>query len=216
MKAKKILFERNFRIILNFVDFEIEKGMTLIVGPNASGKSTLLKVLAGVYKPKSGSIFLDYREITHLPPSERLKLGIVLAPERMRIALNLTVDENLSFSRKERAYELFPELEKIKNRKGRELSGGERQMVVLARALATEGKYFLLDEPFQGLHEIYKQRIIEILQELSKKAAIAVATHDEIEELLEIANEVYILVSGEVKFSGKKADGEKIVREMFL
>ena len=215
LEAKKILLRRNSRIILNHIDFSLEKGLTLIVGPNASGKSSLLKVLAGVYIPDEGGVFLNGSEITKLPPSERFKLGIVLAPERMKISLNLTVEENLSFSNIEKAYELFPELKKLRKRKGRDLSGGERQMVVLARALSTNGKYFLLDEPFQGLHHDLRHRILEILKEISNKA-IAIASHDEIEELSRIANCVCVLVGGEVKFFGSREEGHKIISKMFL
>lgn len=214
LEATKILLERNSRKILDFVDFKLEKGVTLILGPNASGKSSLLKVLAGVYKPKSGRIFIDGRDVTNLPPSGRFKLGLVLAPERMKVALNLSVEENLRFANPEKAYEIFPELEKLRKRKGRDLSGGERQMLVLARALSTEAKYLLLDEPFQGLHAEIRKRVIKEIK--GSNRGIAVVTHDEVEEVLGIANSVYVLIGGRVEFSGSIEEGEKIIRKMFL
>lgn len=216
LEAMKILLEKNYRIILNFVDFKLEKGITLISGPNASGKSSLLKVLAGIFIPDMGKVFLDGKDITLLPPSERVKLGIVLAPERMKIALNLTVEDNLRFSDVEKAYEFFPELKKISKRRGKDLSGGERQMVVLARALAMDCRFLLLDEPFQGLHGDIRIRLIRIIKEISNRAAVAVVTHDEIEEVLKIAEKIYVLVSGKTKFSGNREEGEIVIKEMFL
>jgi len=216
LEATKILFEKNSRRILDLVDFKLEKGITLVVGPNASGKSSLLKVLAGVYKPKSGKVLLDGKDITNLPPSTRLNLGVVLAPERMKVALSLSVEENLRFANVQKAYEIFPELRKLEKRKGKDLSGGERQMLVLARAFSTNARYLLLDEPFQGLHSELRKRVVEKIEELSNLCAVAIVTHDEIEEILSIVDSVYVLVGGKVAFSGSKDEGEEIIRKMFL
>lgn len=216
LEATKILFERNSRRILDFVDFRLDKGVTLVAGPNASGKSSLLKVLAGVYRPKMGRVLLEGRDITELSPSVRAKLGIVLAPERMKIALSLSVEENLNFANPQKAYELFPELEKLRKRRGKDLSGGERQMVVLARAFASKAGYLLLDEPFQGLHRELRERVLRKIEEVSKSCGVAIVTHDEIEEVLGIANFVYILVGGKLEFSGKRDKGVEVIRRMFL
>lgn len=216
LEATKIHFERDSRKILDSIDFKLDRGVTLIVGPNASGKSSLLKVLAGLYKPSSGKVLLNGKDITNLPPSARLKLGIVLAPERMRVALSLSVEENIRFANPDKAYEIFPELKKLEKRKGKDLSGGERQILALARAFSANARYLLLDEPFQGLHSDIRKRVIEKIKELSNFCGVAVVTHDEIEEVLGISNWVYILVGGRVEFSGSKEEGEEIIRKMFL
>ncbi|MEM3505131.1 MAG: ATP-binding cassette domain-containing protein, partial [Archaeoglobaceae archaeon] len=129
---------------------------------------------------------------------------------------SLSVEDNLRFANVQKAYEIFPELRKLEKRKGKDLSGGERQMLVLARAFSTNARYLLLDEPFQGLHSELRKRVVEKIEELSNLCAVAIVTHDEIEEILSIADSVYVLVGGKVAFSGSKDEGEEIIRKMFL
>ncbi len=106
----------------------------LVLGPNGSGKSTLLKVIMGLVEHE-GKVFLEEKDITALEPSERYRLGLTLAPERLRVAKKLTVEENLAIAGEVgMAFELFPELRPLAKKKAGKLSGGERQMVVLARA----------------------------------------------------------------------------------
>ncbi len=216
LEVQSVSVEVNGRRILSDVSLKLERGLSLIAGPNGSGKTTLLKTIAGLVRPSSGRIMLDGSDITNERPNKRFRLGIVLAPERLPVARELSVEENLSIVDAERAYEFFPELRKIRTRRGKELSGGERQMVVLARAFAANPKWLLLDEPFYALHGIVRKRVVEVIEEFSKKIGVAVVTHDEIEALLDIASHLCILVGGAVKFSGKKEDGEKLVRRLFL
>jgi len=206
----------NSRKILESINLSFDNGMSLVAGPNGSGKTTLLKILAGVLKPSSGKILLDGVDVTLKRACERVRLGIVMAPERMRLPLTLTVDEILRFCDKERAYEYFPELKRISKRKARDLSGGERQMVVLARSLATNSKYLLLDEPFQGLHEEVKGRVLKLLGEEKKRRGIIIATHDELERILLISDFVCVLLGGKVFYSGGRDEGKDILTKLFI
>jgi branched-chain amino acid transport system ATP-binding protein len=218
--VKKISTILNGKVILSDVSCELKRGeILLIVGPNGSGKSTLLKVIMGLIKPISGDIFVDNVKITHLKPSERFKLGIVLAPEKMRIAANLTVEENLAIGGNldAKVFEFFPELKPLIKRRAGELSSGERQMVVLGRALLSKPRYLLMDEPFNGLYKVVRIRVLNLIRELSKDAGVAVVTHDEIREVLPIADKVCVLIGGKVAYFGDVRGGEEVMKKyMFI
>jgi ABC-type branched-subunit amino acid transport system ATPase component len=216
LEAVEISLTMNSKKILDSVNLCFDRGINLIAGPNGSGKTTLLKILAGLLRPSSGKILLDGLDITMKKAHERVKLGIIMAPERMKLPLSLTVDENLRFCDRNRAYEYFPELKKISEKKARDLSGGERQMVILARAFAKNSKYLLLDEPFQGLHEKIKERIIKLLEEEGKKRGILVVTHDELEKIFSMSDYVCILTNGKLLYAGEKEGGEKILKKFFI
>lgn len=220
LRASRVFVKMNEKSILRNVSYELKpREISLIVGPNGSGKSTLLKTIMGLIKPSRGKIILEGRDITSMEPNERFKLGIVLAPERMRIAANLSVEENLGMGEEvdEYIFDIFPELQPLLNKKAKNLSGGERQMVVLARAILSKPRYLLLDEPFQALHPEIRERIIETIKELSKKTAIAVITHDEIEEVLPISKTTCIMVGGEVVFFGDSREAIGIMQKyMFI
>ncbi len=209
----------NRKKILKGVSCDLERGeLLLVVGPNGSGKSTLLKTIMGVIKPSSGKIMFEGIDITNVKPSKRFKMGITLAPEKMRVAENLTVEENLKISGDiDRSLKIFPELKPLLGKKCKELSGGERQMVVLARAIISNPKFLLLDEPFNGLYSDLRVRVLELIKELSKKIGVIVVTHDEIDEVLPISDKVCILVGGKVVYFGEAEKSEKVMREyMFI
>jgi branched-chain amino acid transport system ATP-binding protein len=188
----------------------------LVLGPNGSGKSTLLKAIMGVVE-HDGRVFLDGEDVTALNPSERYRLGLTLAPERLRVAKKLTVEENLSIAGDaEMGFELFPELRALAKKKAGKLSGGERQMVVLARAFISNPKYLLLDEPFQGLFREVRARVVDLIREVSKKSGVVVVTHDEINEVFPLSDKTCVLVGGEAIYFGESDGAEKLVKEMFL
>ena len=217
LRAEKIVVTLNGRRILWDVSCSISKGeIVLIVGPNGSGKSTLLKAFMGMVEHE-GRITLDGEDITRMRPSERFKLGITLAPEKLRVAKNLTVEENLRIAGDvDLAFDLFPELKPLSGNKTKKLSGGERQMVVLARAFISKPRYLLLDEPFQGLFRDIRKRVIEYIEECSKFSGIAVVTHDEIEDVFFISDKTCILTGGKVLYFGESENAEKIVKEYFI
>jgi len=217
LRADKIRLELNGKKILRDVTFYLERGeIMLVAGPNGSGKSSLLKCIMGLIESR-GRIFLDSVEITNLKPSERFKMGLTLSPERLRVAKNLTVEENVSISGDfQQALEMFPELRPLANKKAGKLSGGERQMVVLARAFVSNPKYLLLDEPFQGLHKDVRVRVINHIYSISKNCGVVVVTHDEIEEIFLMSDKTCILVGGEVLYFGDSEGAERLIKEMFI
>ena len=220
LKVEDLSVVLNNKEILKDINYELRRGeIGLIVGPNGSGKSTLFKSIMGFVPIRKGSIKLDDVDITHKKPYERFKLGIVLAPEKLRVALNLTVEENLKIGGEldESIFELFPELKPLLKIKAKNLSGGERQMVVLARAILSNPKYLLLDEPFQGLHPDVRSRVIEKICELSDNVGISVITHDEIEKILSISDRTCIMIGGRIEFFGHSSDAEQVLRKyMFI
>ena len=148
-----------------------------LLGRNGAGKSTTMKTIMGVMAPKSGSIRFAGHAIECLPPYEIARLGIQLVPEERRIFGGLTVDENLTLASltarnrwsNERAYEMFPRLAERRKNLGRDLSGGEQQMLAIARALVREPQLILLDEPFEGIAPALSERLSEVLASLRGK-----------------------------------------------
>lgn len=210
---------RNRRPIIEDVNFEVEKGeISLLLGPNGSGKTTVFLSLAGVVKLSAGKVFADGVDLTNLSVHERFKRGIVLAPDRMRIAPNLSVEENLLIGAKNpvsEAYEMFPILRKLREQKAKTLSGGERQMVVLARALLSKPKYLLLDEPFQGLQKEVGDRVIESIKRLKEKGVgIAVISHERIEEFAEFSGRFYVMLAGKIVHAEDVRSAEEMLEKL--
>ena len=205
----------NGRKILENVTCSVEKGeITLVAGPNGSGKSTLLRAIMGLVEC-DGRVVLDERDISSMKPFERYRSGITLAPERMRVATNLTVEENLAIAGEvSDAYESFPELKILASKRSGTLSGGERQMVVLARAFISRSKYLLLDEPFSGLHRDVRRRVLDYIQSFS--GGLMVVTHDEIEEIFSMSDKTCVLTGGKVLYFGESAGAERVMREFFI
>jgi len=203
-------FVRKGRKIIDGVDFELRRGeVALLFGPNGSGKSTVFHSLMGILKLTSGKVLMEDTDITVLPVYERFRRGIVLAPEKMRVAPNLTVEENLligcgSPARLSEVYELFPVLKKLRKQKASTVSGGERQMTVFGRALLSDPRYLLLDEPFQGLQKEAGDKILEVVKTLKEESVgIAIISHERVNELVKIADRFYIMIAGKVAHQGQ-------------
>jgi len=215
LKAKDMYVSLDGLEVLKGVTIEIERGeIVLVVGPNGSGKTTLFKSMMGLLKYR-GIVELDGSNINKLKPHERFEKGIVLSPERTRLAEGLSVRENIEISGDfSNALEIFPELEKLENRRVENLSGGERQMVVFARAIISKPEFLLLDEPFQGVSDKNAKRMLESLLKISKKSGIAIISHERIEEIAELSSRIYLMLSGRIKKCIQVDDPEKAMGKL--
>ena len=200
--------------ILRGLSFELELGkVTTLLGRNGVGKTTLLKSLMGLVKTKSGSMHLDGRDVTHLPPHERVKAGIGYVPQGREIFPRLTVEENLlmglatkpgSTPIPSRIFEMFPVLKQMMNRRGGDLSGGQQQQLAIGRALAMGPRLLILDEPTEGIQpSIIKdiERAIRMLAETGEMAILLVEQYYDFAESL--ADQYLLMERGEFIMRGK-------------
>jgi len=197
------------------------KELAVICGSNGSGKSTLLKTVAGILKPKRGSIkFLD-KKIDGIPPYTNVGQGISLVPEGARVFPYTTVLDNLKLGaytvkEKERikeslkfVYEIFPVLRERENQLAGTLSGGERQMLAIGRALMSEPKLLLLDEPSAGLAPLLSANVFEVIKEINKgKGTSILLSEQNLHQALKLADRAYVLETGRVVLTGT---GEEVL-----
>ncbi len=200
--------------ILRGLSFELKLGeVTTLLGRNGVGKTTLLKSLMGLVRTKEGSIRFDGRDITHLPPHERVKAGIGYVPQGREIFPRLTVEENLlmglatkpgSTPIPPRIFEMFPVLKQMMHRRGGDLSGGQQQQLAIGRALAMGPKLLILDEPTEGIQpSIIKdiERAIRMLAETGEMAILLVEQYYDFAEAL--ADQYLLMERGEFIMRGR-------------
>jgi len=197
--------------ILFDVSLEVaEHEVVALLGRNGAGKTTTLKTLMGVVAPDSGEIRLAGRPIARRPPHEIARLGIQLVPEERRIFGTLTVEENLALaalSADQRLplgeiYGLFPRLADRRRSSGRQLSGGEQQMLAIARALIRDARLILLDEPFEGLAPIIVQDLLRVTEQLARAGRTIIIVEQNVAAALSVAHRVYVLNKGNVAWQG--------------
>jgi branched-chain amino acid transport system ATP-binding protein len=209
---------------LRGVDLEVKEGeIATLIGSNGAGKSTLMMTVCGVNRARNGSIVYDGRNITSLPTHEIMRLGISHAPEGRRIFPRMTVLENLQMGAAttdskyfredlERIYSLFPILQKRQNQRGGTLSGGEQQMLAIARALMSRPRLLLLDEPSLGLAPLIVKQIFDTIRELNRDRGLTVfLVEQNAFHALQLAHRGYVMVNGRITMSG--AGRELLARE---
>lgn len=203
--------------ILQDVTVKVEKReIVSVLGPNGSGKSTLLKTVMGLTKVFSGVVMFDGRDITRLPPFKRVAIGLGYVPQRESIFPRLTVKENLELGGYlvrdglddaiEEAYSVFPVLKEKRHRKAYTLSGGERQMLAIARALVARPKILLLDEPSAMLAPAVVKQVFEKIQEIRENGTTVLLVEQHAEKALEISDRTYFLSAGRVVFEGVSSE----------
>ena len=217
--------------IVSKVSFEINKSDIFgLLGPNGAGKTSTFYIIAGLMNPDDGKITLSNKDISKLPMHKRSKLGIKYLPQEPSIFQNLTVYENLlglaelSFKNNKDIRDFVSSsieefgLSDITKLKGRQLSGGQRRKVEIARTLAAKPKIILLDEPFAGIDPIAIEDIKKVLKKLSGKGIGILITDHNVRETLEICNEAAIISNGEIISQGSKEEliNDKLVKEVYL
>jgi branched-chain amino acid transport system ATP-binding protein len=193
------------------VSLRVEENEVLaLLGRNGAGKSTTLKTIMGVLAPKKGAIRFAGKSVQGFPPYKIAALGVQLVPEERRIIGGLTVDENLTLAgltapnpwSNERAYEMFPRLAERRSNRGRDLSGGEQQMLAIARALVREPRLILLDEPFEGLAPLIVQDLIRVCRHMAEEGRTIVIVEQNVHAALALAHRCYVLNNGHMVFEG--------------
>ena len=217
--------------IVDSISFDIKPGtINGLLGPNGAGKTTTFYLIAGLIKCDSGKVVFDGEDITSLPMHKRSKIGIKYLPQEPSIFQNLSVYENLyglaeiSFQTKEEIASFMDQsiqefnLAEILSLKGRQLSGGQRRKVEIARTLAAQPKVILLDEPFAGIDPIAIEEIKQVLISLTKKNIAILITDHNVREALEICNKAIVINNGGIIAMGSKDDliNNELVKKVYL
>jgi branched-chain amino acid transport system ATP-binding protein len=197
------------------ISLHVDEGsIVALVGANGAGKSTLLKTISGIIPAKRGTILFSGKSLTNLPPQDIVDIGISHVPEGRRLFSNLTVLENLKLgaytSRARgdiarslaRAYDLFPVLRNRRNQKAGSLSGGEQQMLAIARAMMSRPSILMLDEPSLGLSPILVRTMFELITNLNRQKMTILLVEQNIHQALKIADQAYVLKNGKITMTG--------------
>jgi branched-chain amino acid transport system ATP-binding protein len=201
------------------ISLEVNQGeIVTLIGSNGAGKSTTLRAISGILKPRSGSITFNGERIDGVEGHEIVAKGICQSPEGRRIFPKMTVDENLdlgAFLRndkqeiandRQRVLELFPKLQERIDQKAGTMSGGEQQMLAVGRALMGSPKLLLLDEPSMGLAPVLVEMIFETIEKINKQGTTILLVEQNALAALNVADRAYVLESGSIKMSGKAKD----------
>jgi branched-chain amino acid transport system ATP-binding protein len=219
-------------------NIEALKGMSMhvnrgeivtLIGSNGAGKSTTLKTISGVLRPRTGVVRLDGKEIQHTPPHDIVKLGIAHSPEGRRVFARMSVYENLqmgAFARRgekidddvARVYDLFPRLKERRSQKAGTMSGGEQQMLAMGRALMAAPKVLLLDEPSMGLSPILTEQIFSIITEINGQGTTVLLVEQNALMALNVAHRGYVLQTGRIILHDTAANlaANEQVRQAYL
>jgi branched-chain amino acid transport system ATP-binding protein len=215
---------------LKGVSLQVERGeIVTLIGSNGAGKSTTLRTISGIQRPREGRILFEEAEIQHVPAHEVVKLGIAQAPEGRHVFARMSVYENLqmgAFSRARvsitddvsRVYDLFPRLKERRTQKAGTLSGGEQQMLAIARALMARPVLLLLDEPSMGLSPILTEQIFAIIGDINSQGTTVLLVEQNAQMALNVANRGYVLQTGKIILSDTAANlaANQQVRQAYL
>ena len=213
------------------ISFEVRDGeIVTLIGSNGAGKTTTMHAISGLLKPASGSIMLDGVELTKTPNHKIVSMGLAQVPEGRRVFAQQTVEENLllgAYARKdkdgiqkdlEHVYDLFPRLLERKKQLAGTLSGGEQQMLAMARALMSRPKILLMDEPSIGLSPLLVKEIFHIIQDINKDGTTILLVEQNAKMALAIADRAYVLETGKISLegTGEELSASEEVRKAYL
>ena len=231
LRAEDIKKKYGKRDVVKGVSIEVEQGEIVgLLGPNGAGKTTSFYMIVGLVQPNDGSVYLDNEDITKLPMYKRAQLGIGYLPQEVSVFRKLSVEDNISailelmdLTKEEQANkleELIEEfgLEHVRKNLGHNLSGGEKRRTEIARALASNPKFILLDEPFAGVDPIAVEDIQSIVAKLKDKNIGILITDHNVQETLSITDRAYLLFEGAILKSGTAEDlaADEQVRRVYL
>ena len=231
LQVKNLRKSYKKRVVIRDVSLDLRQGeVVALLGPNGSGKTTTFYAIAGLIYPEGGHVLLDGRDVTNLPMYRRAKMGVGYLPQEMSIFRGLSVEDNIMsildisqpdrHKRRERLEELLSEfsIEHLRRAPALALSGGERRRVEIARCLAADPQYLLLDEPFAGVDPISVGDIRHLVADLKKRGIGVLITDHNVRETLEIVDRAYILHDGNVLMSGSPEEvvENENVRRVYL
>ena len=231
LHTNKIRKSYKGRDVVKGVSIEVKQGEIVgLLGPNGAGKTTSFYMMVGLVKPNSGNVYLDGVDITNLPMYKRSQMGIGYLPQEVSVFRKLSVEDNIMAilemtdlskeDRKQKLEKLIEEfrLNHVRKNLGNRLSGGEKRRTEIARALATEPKFVLLDEPFAGVDPIAVEDIQSIVAELKNRNIGILITDHNVQETLSITDRAYLLFEGSILKSGTAAElaADEQVRKVYL
>jgi branched-chain amino acid transport system ATP-binding protein len=204
---------------LKGVSFEVNEGEVIaLIGANGAGKTTILHSITGLLGTKSGHVLYEGKDLTKVPAHKIVTMGMAHVPEGRRVFAELTVYENLklgAYTRKDKneientlnkVYNRFPRLKERKNQTAGTLSGGEQQMLAMGRALMSQPKIILMDEPSMGLSPLFVSEIFDIIKEISESGTTVLLVEQNAKKALSIASRAYVLETGKIVLEGKASD----------
>lgn len=231
LRAEHLIKTYSNRKVVNDVSIEVKQGEIVgLLGPNGAGKTTTFYITVGLVTPDKGDVFLDNTNISKVPMYQRAKMGVGYLPQENSVFRTLSIEDNikaiLEFTllnkqqQKDKLEDLLTEfgLQKIRKSKGKLLSGGERRRTEIARALASDPKFILLDEPFAGIDPIAVEDIQHIVEKLKQKNIGILITDHNVHETLSITDRAYLLFEGKIikQGSAEELASDELVRKVYL
>ncbi len=231
LRSENLVKKYKNRTVANNVSVQVQQGEIVgLLGPNGAGKTTSFYMIVGMVKPNSGKIYLDDMDITNEPMYKRAQLGVGYLPQEASVFRKLSIEDNLravlqmtSKTKAEQEHKVESLLDEfalhhVRKNLGDQLSGGERRRTEIARALATDPKFILLDEPFAGVDPIAVEDIQSVVRKLKDKNIGILITDHNVHETLNITDRTYLLYAGEVIKSGSAEDlaNDEMVRRVYL
>ena len=229
--ADNIIKKYKSRTVVKGVSVEVAQGEIVgLLGPNGAGKTTSFYMIVGLVRPNYGQVLFDGKDITSFPMYKRAQMGIGYLPQEVSVFRNLSVEDNITAilelfikeksKRKERLEELLSEFGLTEHRKtmGQSLSGGQKRRVEIARALASDPKFILLDEPFAGVDPVAVEDIQSIVSKLKQKNIGVLITDHNVQETLAITDRTYLMFEGNILKAGKPRElvEDEMVRKVYL
>ena len=201
------------------VSLEVKAGEAVgVIGPNGAGKTTLMRVISGLIRPRAGRIAFEGADVLKTPPHRIVSLGIAHVPENRRLFPRLTVEDNLKMGafmpearkrfseRLDFVFELFPRMKERRGQLAGTMSGGEQQMCAIGRALMSDPKLLLLDEPSAGLAPVVVQQVFELVKKIRANGLTVLIVEQNVQQVLKVVDRAYLLEAGSIRSSGTSAE----------